>query len=94
MNEAEKNYSAFEREAIGVIFVSKKFRHYQLCQPFKLYTDDQALKCVINLRDHNGRIARWMSLFAEFNFEIVYYPGDKRQTQSICHDRLKMEKTS
>lgn len=77
LNEAEKNYSAFEREALGIVFALKKFRHYLLSQKFKLYTDHQALKYVINLRDPHGRIARWMSLFAEFDFEVVYRPGKK-----------------
>ena len=77
LNEAEKNYSAFEREALGIVFALKKFRHYLLSNQFKLYTDHQAMKYVINLRDPHGRIARWMSLLAEFNFEIVYRPGEK-----------------
>ena len=32
MNEAEKNHSAFEREALGIVLPSKKLRHYLLCQ--------------------------------------------------------------
>ena len=51
VNEAEKNYSAFVREALGIVFALKNFRHYLLCQTFKLYTKNQALKCVINLRN-------------------------------------------
>ena len=39
LSTAESNYSAFEREAPGVIFPLKKFRDY-----FKLYTDHQAQK--------------------------------------------------
>ena len=77
LNDAEKNYSAYEREALGIIFALKKFRHYLLCQKFTLYTDHQALKYVINMRDPHGRIARWMSLFSEFDFEIVYRSGEK-----------------
>lgn len=44
LNDAEKNYSAFEREALGIVFALKKFCHYLLYQIFKLYTDHQALK--------------------------------------------------
>ena len=51
LNDAEKNYSTFEREALAIVFALKKFRHYLLCQKFKLYTDHQALKYVINMRD-------------------------------------------
>ena len=41
-----------------------------------MYTDHEELKYVINMRDPHGRIARWMSLFAEFDFEVVYRPGE------------------
>ena len=71
LNDAERNYSAFEREALGVIFALKKFRHYLLCKKFKLYTDHEALKHVLNMKDPHGRIARWLSLLTEFDFEIV-----------------------
>ena len=68
LNEAEKNYSAFEHEALGILFALKKFRHYLLCQAFNLHADHQALRYVINLRDPHGHIAGWMILFGEFDF--------------------------
>ena len=46
-NEAEKNYSTHQREGLAIFFALKKFRHYLLCQKFKLYTDHEALKYVI-----------------------------------------------
>ncbi len=36
LSAAESNYSAFEREALGVIFALKKFRHYSTANRFKL----------------------------------------------------------
>ena len=38
-NEAEKNYSTYEREGLAIVFALKKFRHYFLCQKSKLFTD-------------------------------------------------------
>ena len=77
LNSAEKNYSAFERETLGVVFALKKFRHYLIAQKFTLFTDHEALKYALNMKDPHGRIARWMSLFAEFDFDIQYKPGEK-----------------
>ncbi len=51
LNEAEKNYSTYEREGLAIVFALKKFRHYLLCEKFKLFTDHEALKYVINTRD-------------------------------------------
>lgn len=36
------------------------------------------MKHVLNMRDPHQRIARWMNLFAEFDFEILYRPTDKK----------------
>ena len=77
LNEAEKNYSTFEREGLAIVFSLKKFRHYLLCQKFKLFTDHEALKYVISNRDPQGRIARWISIFSEHNFEVVFRPGPR-----------------
>ena len=65
LSDTESKYSAFEREALGVIFALKKFRHYFISNKFKLYTDHQALKYVFNMKDPDGRIARWFVLLAE-----------------------------
>ena len=58
-----------------MIFALKKFRHYLISNKFKLYTDHQALKYVFNMTDPHGRIARWFTLLAEYNFEICYRAG-------------------
>ena len=58
LNEAEKNYSKYERDGIAIAFTLKKFRNYFLCQKFKLFTDHEALKYDIHNRDPHGRIAR------------------------------------
>ena len=39
LNEPEKNYSTFEKEALTVIFSLKRFRPYLLMRRFVLYTD-------------------------------------------------------
>ena len=72
LNETEKNYSTYEREGLAIVFALKKFRHYPLCQKFKLFTDHEALMHVINNRDPHRRIARWISIFSECDFEVFF----------------------
>ena len=68
LSSPEKNYSTYEREASAISFALKKFRHYLLCQKFKLITDHETFKYVTNMKDLHGRIARWMSTFTEYDF--------------------------
>ncbi len=46
LSAAEFNYSAFEREDLGVVFALKKFQHYLTSNKFRLYTDHQAPKYI------------------------------------------------
>lgn len=72
---AEKNYSPTDREALGIIYSCKKFRHYLLGYKVVFHTDHNALKYMVNKPDLTGRVARWMLLLQEFNYEINVRPG-------------------
>jgi len=72
---AEKNYTTTEREALGMVYVVQKFCHYLLGYKFTFYVDHNALKYVINKPQLSGRLARWVLLLQEFNFDIVVHPG-------------------
>ena len=74
LNKVERNYSTTEREALGMVFVLQKYRHYLLANPFIFYTDHQALKYLVNKPLHHGRICQWLLLFQEFELEVVVQP--------------------
>lgn len=48
MPGAEKNYSATELEALGVIWVVKHFGYYLYGHKCQIFTDHQALKALLN----------------------------------------------
>ncbi len=74
LNDAGKNCSTYEREGLAIVFALNNFRHYLMCQKFKLFTGHEALKYVISTKGPHGRIARWMSVFAEYDFEVYNRP--------------------
>ena len=75
LNSVEKNYSTTEREALGIIYSVGEFRHYILANHFVFYVDHQALIYLVNRPVVSGKIARWMLLLQEYDFEVVYKPG-------------------
>ena len=80
MTAAERNYSAYEREALAVIFALKKFRVYLLFSiSFSLITDHQALRYAFQKKDIHGRLARWLDFLAEYQFEILYRAGSNNK---------------
>jgi hypothetical protein len=75
LNNAEKNYSTTKREALAMIYSVGKFRHYLLANHFVFYVDHQALIYLVNRPVVSERIARWMLLLQEYDFEVAYKPG-------------------
>ena len=60
-----------------MVYSVQKFRHYLQANHFLLYVDHQALLYLSNRPVVSGRIARWMLLLQEYEFEVVYCPGRK-----------------
>lgn len=75
MSTAEKNYTTTEREALAVVYACKKFRHYLLGYHVIFHTDHDSLKYLVNKPDLSGRIARWILLLQEFDYEVRVKAG-------------------
>ena len=75
LNSAERNYNTTEREALAMVYALNKYRHYLLGNKFVFYVDHMALVYLVNKPQVSGRIARWLLLFQEYDFIVVYKPG-------------------
>lgn len=79
LNEAEQKYGATEQECLAVVWAVRHFRCYLYGRHFKIITDCQPLKWLMNARDPNSRLARWNLLLQEYDFEIIHRAGVKNQ---------------
>ena len=75
LNNAGKNYSTTEQEALAMIYSVGNFKHYILVHHVVFYVNHQALLYLVNRPVVSGRIANWMLLLQEYDFEVVYKPG-------------------
>ena len=75
LNEAEKNYSTTEREALALVEGIKKFQPYLFGRKFTVVTDHSSLRWLMNVKDATGRLARWSLLLQQYDFDIVHRPG-------------------
>src|SRR5450759_702690 len=75
MSPAEKNYTTTERECLPIIYACKKFRHYLLGYDVVTHTDHAAIRHLVNKPDLSGRLARWIMLLQEFQYQIKVKPG-------------------
>ncbi|CAM9445298.1 unnamed protein product, partial [Heterosigma akashiwo] len=76
----ERNYSATEIECLGVIFALQQFCIYLLNNRFQLVTDHKSLQHLKLLKNPGGRIARWLMMLMEFDFDHVYRKGILNKT--------------
>ncbi len=72
LNKAEQNYSTIEKEVLTTIFALHKFRHYLLGNKFVFYVDHMALVYLVSKPQVLGIIVKWLLLFLEYDFIIMY----------------------
>ncbi|KAE9082091.1 hypothetical protein PF007_g22410 [Phytophthora fragariae] len=76
LKPAERNYQVHDNELLAMKYALAKFRVYQLgSRPFVVYTDHASLRTAIKLPHMSQRMARWLSLYAEYNFQVECKPG-------------------
>ncbi len=71
----EKNFTAIEKEASAVVYALHKFMHYLFGDMFIFYIDHMALLYLIKKPQVFGRITRWLLLFLEYDFFVIYKLG-------------------
>jgi hypothetical protein len=68
----KRDYSITKREVLAMVYALHKFRHYLLGNKFTFYVDHMALVYLINKPQFFGKLVRWLLLFLEYNFRILY----------------------
>jgi len=59
----------WKKEALAMVYVVKKFRHYHLANHVIFYVDHQALVYMVNRPLIYGHIAQWLLLLLEFDLK-------------------------
>lgn len=75
LNQAEKNYSTTEREALALVEGIKKFQPYLFGCKFTVITDHSSLRWLMDVKDATGLFARWSLLLQQYDFEVIHRPG-------------------
>ncbi len=75
LNRAEYYYTITNREALTMVYVLHKFIHFLLGNRFVFYVDHMALVYLINKPQVSRRIAKWLLLFLEYEFVVIYKLG-------------------
>lgn len=80
LSSAESNYSAIDREALGIFFGVKRFEQYLLGRKFVICTDHKPLVAIFGSKKGipcmaASRLQRWAIYLSNFQFEIKHVKG-------------------
>jgi hypothetical protein len=79
LSKTDRNYCVTRQELLAVAHFVKHFRQYLYGQAFKVRTDHAALKWLLNFKNPEGQLARWMEVLAEYNLVIEHRAGRNHQ---------------
>ena len=74
-SSAERRYCVTRRELLAVVQSIKHFHHYLYGQTFKVRTDHGALRWLLNFKNPEGQIARWLESLSSYQFVIEHRAG-------------------
>jgi hypothetical protein len=72
LNNIEQNYMMTEKETLTMVYAFHKFRHYLLSNKFIFYVDHLVLLYLVWKLQVSRKIIRWLLLFLEYDFLIIY----------------------
>ncbi len=75
LNKVEQNYITIERKVLVMFYVLHKFKHFLLGNKFALYENHVVMVYLVNKPHALGRITRWLLLFLEYEFTVIYKPS-------------------
>ena len=90
MLPAERNYDAYDREALGIVKPLQHWRYWLqgTKKPIKIITDHKNLLAGFNNRPTpSKRHLRWLEILKHFNYEVGYRPGAKNTVANILSRR-------
>jgi hypothetical protein len=91
VSKQEAPYSTWGLEALTMIWATRLFSMYLTGTKFRILTDLQAAKALVEANDDSagGQLLRWRLALSEFDFDIVHRKG-KLNGDVDCFSRLPL----
>src|ERR687892_1147587 len=77
LDNAQRNYATTEKECLAVVFACDKFRPYIVDSKVTIHTDHAAIKYLMEKKDVEPRLIRWVLLLQEFGLHVIDRKGSR-----------------
>ena len=92
LGSTRMKYCTTMKELQAIVFCTRHFRHYLLGRRFVIRTDHNSLIWLLNFRNIEGQLARWIVELAQYNMIIQHRSGINTSTLTDCSVFLKSQK--
>ncbi|GFV02365.1 retrovirus-related Pol polyprotein from transposon 297 [Trichonephila clavipes] len=75
LSKPERNYCVTRKELLAIVKTIEHIHHYLYGQKFLLRTDHASLTWLMNFRNTEGQVARWIQRLNEYYFDIRHRKG-------------------
>lgn len=75
LSKPERNYCVTRKELLAIIKAVEHFHHYVYGRKFLLRTDHASLAWLLNFKNPEGQIARWIERLQEYDIDIRHRKG-------------------
>ena len=81
----------FQKVVHYAVRFTQHFRHYLLGREFVVRTDHSSLQWLVNFKELQGQLARWLEVLNQYNMTIQHRAG-KQHTNADALSRLETDK--
>ena len=75
LSKSERKYCVTRKELLALVYFVKYFRHYIYGRKFTARTDHASLRWLMNFKNPEGQVARWLEVLSTFSMAIEHRPG-------------------
>lgn len=75
LSKPERKYCVTRKELLAVVKAVKQFHHYLYGRHFIVRSDHGALRWLVNFKNPEGQMARWIEVLSTYDMEIQHRQG-------------------
>ncbi|UYV63086.1 K02A2.6-like, partial [Cordylochernes scorpioides] len=87
LTKPERNYCATRRELLAIVRSVEHFHRYLYGQDFLVRTDHAALTWLLQMKNPEGQVARWLEKLQQYHFQIRHRPGKRHHNADALSRR-------
>ncbi|XP_052704608.1 uncharacterized protein LOC128180527 [Crassostrea angulata] len=83
LSAAQRRYCTTRKELLAVVRFTQHFRHYLLGREFLVRTDHSSLQWLMNFKEPQGQLARWLEVLSQYHMQIQHPSGKKHVNADV-----------